>query len=101
MGRFKVGIQKSQTVEENSAFDGEPEDQKTNTPERNKTRKPENQYSDEEMKLVNVGGFKVPRVVRDHWAIGAKRAHTPISRMFRELLIEKFGLPDGISEKDL
>ena len=63
--------------------------------------KPENQYSEEEMEMVNVGGFKVPRIVRDHWAIEAKRAKTPISRMFRDLLIQKFGLPEGITKDEL
>lgn len=85
MGKFKAGLQASQEAVER--------DQKTSIPE--------NQYSEKDMEPVNVGGFKVPRAVREHWTIEAKRARTPISKMFRELLIEKFGLPEGITEEDL
>ena len=90
MGKFKAGLQASHEVTE-----------ETSIPKNQNSKKPENQYSDEDMELVNVGGFKVPRIVRDHWAIEAKRAKMPISRLFRNLLIDTFGLPDGITEDDL
>lgn len=101
MGKFRAGLQASQEVE--------PENQKTifmenhNSiePENQETIIPSNQYSVEDMELVNVGGFKVPRVVREHWTVEAKRARTPISRLFRDLLVEKFGLPEGITTEDL
>lgn len=93
MGKFKAGLKASQ--------EAVPENQNAEESKDQKTSIPESQYSDDDMKPVNVGGFKVPRAVREHWMIEAKRARTPISRMFRELLIEKFGLPEGITEEDL
>lgn len=65
------------------------------------TRKPENQYTQAQMKPVNVGGFRVPLVVRAHWQSKAKFSGEKVAAELRTFLTERYGLPDGITEDDL
>ena len=66
-----------------------------------KTNKPINQYSHEQMKPVNVGGFRVPLVVRAHWQSQSKFQGEKVAAQLREFLTERYGLPEGITEDDL
>lgn len=85
MGKFKSGLQASQKL----------------SPENQDSGKPENHFSGEDMKPVNVGGFKVPLVVREHWVTSAKQKRTSLTKLLREFLVEQLGLPEGITEEDL
>ncbi|MEO1395996.1 MAG: hypothetical protein AAFV90_24125 [Cyanobacteria bacterium J06634_5] len=66
-----------------------------------KTNKPENQYTEAQMKPVNVGGFRVPLVVRAHWQSKAKFSGEKVATELRAFLVERYGLPAGITEEDL
>ncbi len=66
-----------------------------------KTSKPVNQYSYEQMKPVNVGGFRVPLVVRAHWQSQSKFKGEKVATQLRAFLTERYGLPEGITEDDL
>jgi hypothetical protein len=65
------------------------------------TTKPLNQYTEEQMKPVNVGGFRVPLAVRVHWQHQAKLRSEAVATQLRTYLVEHYGLPDGITEDDL
>lgn len=65
------------------------------------TSKPVNQYSLAQMKPVNVGGFRVPLVVRAHWQSQSKFKGEKVATQLRAFLVERYGLPEGISEDDL
>ncbi|MGK7912093.1 MAG: hypothetical protein AB4050_11545 [Synechococcus sp.] len=58
-------------------------------------------YSDSDMELVNVAGFKVPYVVREHWKKGCRKKRVKLSPMLKSILANEFGLPPGISLEDL
>ena len=62
---------------------------------------PINQYTEKQMKPVNVGGFRVPLVVRAHWQSKAKFSGEKVAPQLRQYLVERYGLPDGIDEDDL
>lgn len=94
-GKFKAGLKAAKNLE------GKPTSQPGVELENQETIKPENQYLEEDLKMVNVGGFKVPAIVRQHWQIEAKRQKLPVSRLLKQKLIEQYGLPAGISEIDL
>ena len=82
MGRFSKGIKKS--------------NQETSKPANQETKKP----SADDLKLVNVGGFKVPKSVRAHWvAQGAMRGEK-LAPLLRDFLVDRYGLPDGITLDD-
>lgn len=66
-----------------------------------KTNEPVNQYSPAQMKPVNVGGFRVPLVVRAHWQSQSKFKGEKVATQLRAFLVERYGLPEGISEDDL
>ena len=66
-----------------------------------KTNEPVNQYSPAQMKPVNVGGFRVPLVVRAHWQSQSKFQGEKVAAQLRAFLVERYGLPDGITEEDL
>lgn len=68
-------------------------DQETNTPV--------NQYTSAQMKPVNVGGFRVPLVVRAHWQSQSKFNGEKVATQLRAFLTERYGLPEGITEDDL
>ena len=97
MGRFSDnGLKKNQaTIKQADSFS------KTIKPINQKTNKPENQYTETQMKPVNVGGFRVPLVVRAHWQASAKLQGDKVATILRAFLTERYGLPDGISEEDL
>ena len=61
----------------------------------------ERQYTEAQMKPVNVGGFRVPMVVRAHWQASAKMQGDKVATLLRAFLIERYGLPEGITEDDL
>jgi hypothetical protein len=65
------------------------------------TIKPVNQYTQEQMKPVNVGGFRVPLIVRAHWQSQSKLRAEKVAAQLRTYLVERYGLPDGITEDDL
>lgn len=100
MGKFSAGIKAAQEVEAS-----EVENQETIKPENHKAKKPatkkakQEQYSVEDRKLVNVGGFKVPAVVRQHWKAQSAVQGKAISPMLTDTLIEAFGLPKGMSRE--
>lgn len=105
MGRFSDnGLRKdAPTVTENDSPDSveKPKNQKTNKLVIEEIEKVENQYTEAQMKPVNVGGFRVPLVVRAHWQSSAKLQGDKVATLLREFLTERYGLPDGISEDDL
>ena len=104
MGRFSDnGLKKNQTATKDSVSisDTKPENQKTNKIVSEEIAKPENQYTEAQMKPVNVGGFRVPLVVRAHWQSSAKLQGDKVATILRAFLVERYGLPDGITEDDL
>ena len=58
-------------------------------------------YSDSDMELVNVAGFKVPYVVREHWKKECRKKRVKLSPMLKRVLANEFGLPPGINLEDL
>lgn len=105
MGRFSDnGLKKdASTIVGNDSPDSveKPENQKTNNLVVKGTKKPKNQYTEAQMKPVNVGGFRVPLVVRAHWQSSAKLQGDKVATLLREFLTERYGLPEDISEDDL
>ena len=105
MGRFSDnGLRKdaSTVTEDGSSNSGEkPKNQKTNNLVVEEIEKVESQYTEAQMKPVNVGGFRVPLAVRAHWQSSAKLQGDKVATLLREFLTERYGLPDGISEDDL
>ena len=53
------------------------------------------------MELVNVAGFKVPYIVREHWKKACRERRIKLSPMLKAILVKEFGLPPGISPSDL
>lgn len=107
MGRFSDnGLRKpadnaSEVVEEASSLPTSKSTEKVLAVADHKTNKPINQYSHEQMKPVNVGGFRVPLVVRAHWQSQSKFQGEKVAAQLREFLTERYGLPEGITEDDL
>lgn len=108
MGRFSDnGLKKNQTTTQDSASvsasvsEEKPKNQKTKKAVVEDIEKPENQYTEAQMKPVNVGGFRVPLVVRAHWQSSAKLQGDKVATILRAFLVERYGLPDGITEEDL
>lgn len=105
MGRFSDnGLKKEKgasTATNESNADSKLKDQKTNNLVVKETNKPENQYTEAQMKPVNVGGFRVPMVVRAHWQSSAKLQGDKVATILRAFLVERYGLPEGITEDDL
>ena len=105
MGRFSDnGLKKQKgtaTANNASNVDSKLKDQKTNNVVIEETNKPENQYTEAQMKPVNVGGFRVPMVVRAHWQSSAKLQGDKVATILRAFLVERYGLPEGITEDDL
>ncbi|MEM1240359.1 MAG: hypothetical protein AAGI45_11010 [Cyanobacteria bacterium P01_H01_bin.26] len=94
MGKFAKGIKTSNQKTE------KPVNQETIKPLNQETIKPANQRSIDDLKLVNVGGFKVPKCVRAHWvAQGAIRGEK-LAPLLRDFLIERYGLPKDVTMKD-
>lgn len=58
-------------------------------------------YSESDLEPVNVAGFKVPYVVREHWKKGCREKRVKLSPMLKRILADEFGLPPGISFEDL
>ena len=58
-------------------------------------------YSESDMEPVNVAGFKVPYVVREHWKIECRKKKVKLSPILKSFLVQQFGLPPGFSLEDL
>ena len=58
-------------------------------------------YSESDLEPVNVAGFKVPYVVREHWKKGCREKRVKLSPMLKKFLVGEFGLPPGIDLEDL
>lgn len=58
-------------------------------------------YSESDMEAVNVAGFKVPYVVREHWKKGCREKRVKLSPMLKRILADEFGLPPGFTLDDL
>ena len=58
-------------------------------------------YSASDLEPVNVAGFKVPYVVREHWKKGCREKRVKLSPMLKRILVNEYGLPPGISFEDL
>jgi len=105
MGRFSDnGLKKGKqavATDDFSNIEDKPKNQKTKLLVLEETKKPENQYTDAQMKPVNVGGFRVPQVVRAHWQSSAKLQGDKVATILRAFLVERYGLPEGITEDDL
>jgi hypothetical protein len=109
MGRFSEnGLKKS--VGESSATDSNSRDAYPSVAEEvtnsldnvePETTKPLNQYTQAQMRPVNVGGFRAPLIVRIHWQNQAKLSSEAVATQLRAYLTERYGLPDGITEDDL
>lgn len=82
MGKFSKAIESS--------------NQETIKPVNQETRKP----SIDDMKLVNVGGFKVPKCVRAHWVAQGAIKGEKLAPLLRDFLIERYGIPDGVTMDD-
>lgn len=82
MGKFSKAIESS--------------NQETNKPINQKT----NKKRADDMKLVNVGGFKVPKCVRAHWVAQGAIKGEKLAPLLRDFLIERYGLPDGVTMDD-
>ncbi|PZO22617.1 MAG: hypothetical protein DCF25_02315 [Leptolyngbya foveolarum] len=102
MGRFSDnGLKKTSPKVSEDALAAE--DQKTNKPivEKHDQKTAEDIYTAEQLKPVNVGGFRVPLAVRAHWQSSAKLNGDKVATLLRDYLKDRYGLPDGISEEDL
>ena len=82
MGKFSKAIESS--------------NQETNKPKNQKT----NNFQHDDLALVNVGGFKVPKCVRAHWVAQGAIKGEKLAPLLRDFLIDRYGLPDGISLDD-
>ena len=58
-------------------------------------------YSEADMEPVNVAGFKVPYIVREHWKKGCREKRVKLSPMLKRILVDEFGLPPGLTLDDL
>ena len=58
-------------------------------------------YSESDMESVNVAGFKVPYVVREHWKAECRKKRVKLSPILKSFLVDEFGLPPGFSLEDL
>lgn len=58
-------------------------------------------YSESDMELVNVAGFKVPYVVREHWKVECRKKRVKLSPILKTFLSDEFGLPPGFGLEDL
>ncbi len=58
-------------------------------------------YSESDLEPVNVAGFKVPYVVREHWKKGCREKRVKLSPMLKRILADEFGLPPGFELEDL
>lgn len=58
-------------------------------------------YSESDLEPVNVAGFKVPYVVREHWKKGCREKRVKLSPMLKRILADEFGLPPGFDLEDL
>ena len=58
-------------------------------------------YSESDMELVNVAGFKVPYVVREHWKVECRKKRVKLSPILKAFLADEFGLPPGFELEDL
>lgn len=58
-------------------------------------------YSESDMELVNVAGFKVPYVVREYWKAECRKQRVKLSPTLKSFLTKEFGLPPGFSLEDL
>ena len=58
-------------------------------------------YSESDMELVNVAGFKVPYVVREHWKTECRKKRVKLSPTLKSFLTQEFGLPPGFNLEDL
>ncbi|KPQ31931.1 MAG: hypothetical protein HLUCCA11_22670 [Phormidesmis priestleyi Ana] len=75
--------------------------QKTNNLVLEETNNLASHYTEAQMKPVNVGGFRVPMVVRAHWQASAKLQGDKVATLLRAFLVERYGLPEGLTETDL
>jgi hypothetical protein len=97
MSKFDIKGMRAQAAKgvEASEETTKPTDQKTRKPAKAKQEK----YTVEDRKLVNVGGFKVPQVVRQHWKAQSAVKGQAIAPMLTDCLIEAFGLPQGMTRE--
>ena len=58
-------------------------------------------YSESDLEPVNVAGFKVPYVVREHWKAECRKKRVKLSPMLKSFLVNEFGLPPGFRLEDL
>lgn len=58
-------------------------------------------YNESDMESVNVAGFKVPYIVREHWKKECREKRVKLSPILKEFLVKEFGLPPGITLEDL
>lgn len=103
MGRFSDnGLKKTQTsADDVLSHDGKkPKNQKTSKMVEEADQL-DDLYTEAQMKPVNVGGFRVPMVVRAHWQASAKLQGDKVATLLRAFLVERYGLPKGITEEDL
>lgn len=98
MARFKNQVSKGVESETRNHF-LETRNQKPETSEAEADGFPV--YSKSDMEAVNVAGFKVPYVVREHWKKACRERRIKLSPMLKEILVEEFGLPPGITPEDL
>jgi hypothetical protein len=88
-GKFGDIIQKAR--EQESQLSGQPENQITDQQEDQLSGLQENQIASEpEVNLC----VKVPKSLRHHWAVEAKRTGVTMTSVIIEALSQKFGLPE-------
>lgn len=107
MARFKNQVNKG--IEAEPETKNQKPENKEKQPE-TKNQKPEDSisdgaqqmnYSESDLELVNVAGFKVPYVVREHWKKGCREKRVKLSPMLKRILVNEFGLPPGLTLDDI
>ena len=104
MARFRAQVSKG--------IEDTPSDQENQKPENNfyepetRNQKPgieeaAARYSEDDLEPVNVAGFKVPYVVREHWKAQCRKKRVKLSPLLKAYLVEEFGLPPGFQLDDL
>lgn len=86
---------------ENSVIELQRQEPAHKSAEENNSTLASSPYGESDMELVNVAGFKVPYVVREHWKKECRKKRVKLSPILKEFLVNEFGLPPGISLKDL
>lgn len=104
MARFRAQVTKG--IEDVPQTQKNQEPKTKNQDLKSGNQKPENEdsleaYSKDDLEPVNVAGFKVPYVVREHWKAECRKKRVKLSPLLKAYLVDEFGLPPGFTLDDL